>query len=61
MERNWKRPMPGPTLAEQASPMSRMPTDKERAQIAAARERGQRDQQAMRAAGFGDHKGVEGF
>jgi hypothetical protein len=51
---------PHEDLAARASPEPRMPTDKERRQIAEAQERAKKDRAAMRAAGFGDHKGVEG-
>ena len=59
---NW-RSDPNPRhedLAARASPEPRMPTDKEKQQIADAHKRAEKDRAAMRAAGFGDHKGVEG-
>lgn len=58
---NW-RSDPHPRdedLAARASPEPRMPTEKEKQQIADAHRRNAQDR-AMRAAGFGDHKGVEG-
>ena len=50
----------GPSLAEQASPAPAFPTAKELQQIADAQRRAKKDREDMRAAGFGDHKGVEG-
>lgn len=43
-----------------ASPQPRMPTEKEKQQIADAHRRAEKERAAMRAAGFGDHKGTEG-
>lgn len=59
---NW-RSDPNPpreTLAARASPEPRMPTEKEKQQIAEAHKRAEKDRADMRAAGFGDHKGTEG-
>ena len=59
---NW-RSDPHPKdegIAARASPEPRMPTEKEKQQIADAHRRSDQDRAAMRAAGFGDHKGVEG-
>lgn len=59
---SWKeQPSTGPTLAEQASPAPAPPTAKERQQIREAQARGKQDREKMREAGFGDHKGTEGF
>lgn len=58
---NW-RSDPDPhreDLAARASPEPRMPTAKEKQQIADAQKRAAKERAAMRAAGFGDHKGSE--
>ena len=59
---NWRsdRQDKGEDLAARASPEPRMPTDKEKQHIADAHKRAEQDRAVMRAAGFGDHKGVEG-
>lgn len=46
-------------LVTRASPEPRMPTAKEKQQIADAHKRAEKERADMRAAGFGDHKGAE--
>ena len=61
MDCSWRQsPARDENLAAQASPEPRFPTEKEKRQIAAAQARGKAERAAMRAAGFGDHKGSEG-
>lgn len=47
-------------LAARASPEPRMPTAKEKQHIADVHRQAEKDRAAMRAAGFGDHKGTQG-
>ncbi|HJT41260.1 MAG TPA: hypothetical protein VJ762_13090 [Sphingobium sp.] len=61
MDGSWRdRPARDENLAAQASPEPRFPTAREKQQIADAQARGKKERAAMRAAGFGDHKGSEG-
>ncbi|CAD7338061.1 hypothetical protein SPHS6_01812 [Sphingobium sp. S6] len=48
-------------IVKKASPKPQPPTEKERKQIADAQEKAEKDQEELRSAGFGDHKGTEGF
>ncbi|WP_156518402.1 hypothetical protein [Sphingobium tyrosinilyticum] len=56
-----ERPANEASLAKQASPKPATPTEKEKQQIADAKERAKKDQEELRSQGFGDHKGTEGF
>lgn len=56
-----ERPTNESELVKKASPQPQPPTDKERQQIADAQAKAKRDQEELRAEGFGDHKGTEGF
>jgi hypothetical protein len=56
-----ERPANEPSVIEQAAPRPAPPTDKERQQIADAQAKAKKDREELRAAGFGDHKGTEGF
>ena len=50
-----------PSLAEQAAPRPAPPTPEDRDRVAQAQKRAKDDQDELRAKGFGDHKGTEGF
>ncbi|MET0138158.1 MAG: hypothetical protein ABW039_04815 [Sphingobium sp.] len=51
-----------PDIQELAAPRpSAVQTDKERALIAEAQRRAERDREALRAGNHGDHQGSEGF
>jgi len=60
-DKQVRRPAIDPSPVEQASPAPAPLTDKERQQIAEGQARAKRDQEELRARGFGDHKGTEGF
>ncbi|HWV12769.1 MAG TPA: hypothetical protein VN110_05685 [Sphingobium sp.] len=56
-----ERPTNETELIKKASPRPQSPSDKERQQIADAQAKAKKDQEELRSAGFGDHKGTEGF
>jgi hypothetical protein len=57
-----QRPAATGSLYEQAAPKSNAPpSEKERTTIATARARADRDRAELRATGYGDHQGEEGF
>ncbi len=56
-----ERPTNETEIVKKASPKPQMPTDREREQIADAQEKAKEDRDELRSAGFGDHKGSEGF